>query len=281
MRHLPFYGRWFRFLMTFPGIARGWSSTASTPTTKTARVMESTRSTRSAATCCAAWMRSVLAERPDLIEKSTPDYPPMGKRVLQDNGSWLRCLAKPNVELIRTGIERIVPEGVVTVDGVVHPVDVICYATGFRHSDFLATIELTGRDGVSLREQWGDEPTAYLGITMHELPEPVLHVRAGYEPGGGRGPVLPLRIPDSLRDRRHASRPVLAAPARSRSPKTPTPNTPSATSGRSVSWSGRIRPSPTATTRSPQGKVYTLSPWPLDQYWGWTRAVEPADYLVT
>ena len=77
-----------------------------------------------------------------------PDYPAMGKRVLQDNGSWLRCLTKPNVDLVRTGIERIVPEGVVTVDGVFHEADIICYATGFRHNEFLAPMEVIGRNGV-------------------------------------------------------------------------------------------------------------------------------------
>ena len=46
-----------------------------------------------------------------------PDYPATGKRMLQDNGSWLACLRKDNVELVRTGIERIVADGVVTVDG--------------------------------------------------------------------------------------------------------------------------------------------------------------------
>src|SRR5581483_6826029 len=117
-----------------------------------------------------AWMESVLADRPDLIEKSTPDYPALGKRVLQDNGSWLRCLAKPNVELVRTPIERIVEDGVVTADGAHHPADIICYATGFRHNEFLAPMDITGRGGVSLREQWGDEPTAYLGITMPNFP---------------------------------------------------------------------------------------------------------------
>ena len=111
-----------------------------------------------------------LEDRPDLIEQSIPDYPAMGKRILQDNGSWLRNLKKPNVELVHTGIERIVPEGVRTVDGKVRDADIICYATGFRHNDFLATIELTGRNGVSLREQWGDEPTAYLGITIPNFP---------------------------------------------------------------------------------------------------------------
>ncbi len=76
------------------------------------------------------------------------------------------CLRKPNVELVRTGIERIVADGVVTVDGTHHPADVICYATGFRHNDFLAPMRRhrQGR-GPALRDQWGDEPTAYLGIT--------------------------------------------------------------------------------------------------------------------
>ena len=32
--------------------------------------------------------------------------------------------------------------------------------------------------------------------------------------------------------------------------------------------------------KGPQGKVFTLSPWPLDLYWKWTRAVEPDDYLI-
>ena len=46
----------------------------------------------------------------------------------------------------------------------------ICYATGFHHNDFLAPIEFTGRGGVSLREQWGNQPTAYLGITVPNFP---------------------------------------------------------------------------------------------------------------
>ena len=61
-----------------------------------------------------AWIRSNLDGRPDLIEKSIPDYPAMGKRILQDDGFWLRSLRRPNVELVRIGIDRIVPGGVVT-----------------------------------------------------------------------------------------------------------------------------------------------------------------------
>ncbi len=29
---------------------------------------------------------------------------------------------------------------------------------------------------------------------------------------------------------------------------------------------------------NPAGKVFTLSPWPLDRYWEWTRRVDRDDY---
>ena len=53
----------------------------------------------------------------ELQAKVIPDYPATGKRILMDDGSWLRCLRKDNVELERTGIKRITPDGVITVDG--------------------------------------------------------------------------------------------------------------------------------------------------------------------
>ena len=32
--------------------------------------------------------------------------------------------------------------------------------------------------------------------------------------------------------------------------------------------------------KNPDGKVYTLSPWTIDQYWAMAREVDPADYLI-
>src|SRR4051812_429132 len=170
LRHLPFYARWFRFIMTYPGIATGTASYRSDPDYDRGdgvAVNEANAIRREQLT---GWITSVLDGRPDLIEKSIPDYPAAGKRMLQDDGYWLRCLREPHVELVRTGIERIVPNGVVTDDGVLREADIICYATGFRHNDFLAPMEVTGRDGVSLREHWSDEPRAYLGVTMPSFP---------------------------------------------------------------------------------------------------------------
>jgi 4-hydroxyacetophenone monooxygenase len=31
--------------------------------------------------------------------------------------------------------------------------------------------------------------------------------------------------------------------------------------------------------KNPAGKVFTLSPWPLDLYWEWTRRVDRNDYV--
>ncbi len=31
--------------------------------------------------------------------------------------------------------------------------------------------------------------------------------------------------------------------------------------------------------KNPEGKVFTLSPWPIPQYWRWTNEFEPADYV--
>jgi 4-hydroxyacetophenone monooxygenase len=32
--------------------------------------------------------------------------------------------------------------------------------------------------------------------------------------------------------------------------------------------------------KNPQGKVFTLSPWPIDQYWEMTRLLDPDDYVI-
>ena len=32
--------------------------------------------------------------------------------------------------------------------------------------------------------------------------------------------------------------------------------------------------------KNPAGKVYTLSPWPIDQYWELTKSVDPDAYDV-
>ena len=111
-----------------------------------------------------------LEDRPDLLEKMIPAYPPGSKRMLRDNGVWSAALKRHNVDLVTENIREIVPSGIVTEDGERHDLDVIVYATGFEASEFLAPMRIFGRNGSELREQWGNDPRAYLGITVPGFP---------------------------------------------------------------------------------------------------------------
>jgi 4-hydroxyacetophenone monooxygenase len=222
-------------------------------------------------------MKSLIVDRPDLLEKVVPDYPATGKRILQDDGTWLRCLQRPNVEIVRNAIERIVEDGVVTADGTHYPADIICYATGFRHNDFLASLHVTGRHGISLRDQWGDEPTAYLGITMPNFP----NLFCVYGPGTNlaAGASLFYHAEFQVHYALEVIRETLASDARWSEVRADAheeyADRYQAEIGQLV-WS---HPSiEHSHYKNSQGKVFTLSPWPLDLYWEWTRTVERADY---
>ena len=51
-----------------------------------------------------------------------------------------------------------------------YPVDVIVFATGFHANKFLWPMQIVGRDGAVLADRWGDDPRAYLGITVPGFP---------------------------------------------------------------------------------------------------------------
>jgi cation diffusion facilitator CzcD-associated flavoprotein CzcO len=106
---------------------------------------------------------------PALRAKLVPEYPIGAKRVLF-NDDYYPALGRPNVRLVTDGIDRIERDGVRSRTGELHPADVIVYATGFRSTEFLAPIEVTGRDGLALREEWRSGARAYLGVTVAGFP---------------------------------------------------------------------------------------------------------------
>jgi 4-hydroxyacetophenone monooxygenase len=278
-QHLPFYARWFRFMMTFPGISIGTEPYKRDPSyqDETSTSVNATNAQRR--DILLDWMKSVLADRPDLVDKCMPNYPAMGKRVLQDNGSWLRSLMKPNVELVRTQIERIEPHGVRTVDGTFYPADVICYATGFRHNEFLAPMEATGRNGVSLREQWGDEPTALFGISIPNFP----NLFCCYGPGTNlaHGAGLFFHSEYQVHHALEAIRLVLTSGARTIEVRKDAHDDYVERYEKEIASLVWSHPAITHSHyKNPQGKVYTLSPWPLEYYREITRVVDPDDYVI-
>jgi 4-hydroxyacetophenone monooxygenase len=279
MRHLPFYGRWFRFLMLYPGIGLGTESYRRDPSFDDSDGLANNASSAARREYLLAWIGSQLEGHPDLIEKSTPPYPPGGKRILQDNGSWYAALKKPNVELVRMGIERIAPEGIVTIDGELHRADVLCYATGFHHNDFLAPIEFTGRQGVSLRDQWGSEPSAYLGITVPNFPNLFLL----YGPGTNlaHGASIIIHSECQVAYTMSAIHEVLAADARAIEVRQDIHDEYLVRYRDEIDQLVWSHPSiEHSHYKNPDGKIFTLSPWPIEEYWGWTRNVDPAEYLI-
>jgi cation diffusion facilitator CzcD-associated flavoprotein CzcO len=106
---------------------------------------------------------------PALRAKLVPDYPIGAKRVLF-NDDYYPALTRPNVRLVTDGIERIEPAGVRSRTGELHEADVIVFATGFKSTEFLAPIEVTGREGRRLADEWRNGARAYLGVTVSGFP---------------------------------------------------------------------------------------------------------------
>jgi len=279
LRHLPFYARWLRFLMGYAGIATGVAPYRIDPDYPDGDGLAINEGNALRREQLEGWIRSRLGDRADLIEKSIPDYPASGKRILQDDGFWLDTLCKPNVELVRTAIERIVPDGVVTVDGTLRRADVICYATGFRHNDFLASMDVTGRDGVSLRDQWGDEPTAHLGITIPNFP----NLFCVYGPGTNLAHSASLFFHSEYQTSYalQAIRAVLRSGARTIEVRPDVHDAYAEWHQREISQLVWAHPSIAHSHyKNPAGRVYTLSPWSIDHYWEMTRTLALDDYVI-
>jgi cation diffusion facilitator CzcD-associated flavoprotein CzcO len=106
---------------------------------------------------------------PALRNKLTPRYRMGCKRVLVSD-TYYPALTRPNVELVTDRIDHLTPDGIVTSDGTARPVDVIVYATGFRPFDQSAEIQIRGRDGRLLADEWRDGPQAFRGVAVTGFP---------------------------------------------------------------------------------------------------------------
>ncbi len=104
-----------------------------------------------------------------LRAKLTPDYPIGCKRIVISD-DWYPALARDNVSVVTSAIERVSPEGIVTADGATHAADAIIYATGFDTTSFLAPMQIVGRDGVELAHAWRAGAEAHRGIAVPGFP---------------------------------------------------------------------------------------------------------------
>ena len=123
----------------------------------------------------AEFVRSKIAEivdDPEIAARLSPDTVVGCKRLCVDT-DYYSTFNRDNVDLVDVGdtpIERLT-EGGVEVDGVVHEVDAIVFATGFdAMTGALDRIDIRGRGGVALREKWAAGPLTYLGLQINGFP---------------------------------------------------------------------------------------------------------------
>jgi 4-hydroxyacetophenone monooxygenase len=162
------YNRWSRVYRIWTGMCRRAYTVVDPAWKHPASVSEKNDGLRQV---MMANLEKQLADRPDLLEKMTPHYPPYAKRVLRDDGNWFTTIKQPHVHLVNDKIVRANKNGIETADGKLHEFDVIVYGTGFKAADFLSTLPLTGRGGVKLQDQWhGDDARAYYGMTVPNFP---------------------------------------------------------------------------------------------------------------
>jgi 4-hydroxyacetophenone monooxygenase len=279
LRHLPFYGRWYRFLIFWPGCDTGLEAARidpSYPHQETA-VSEINELTRQMFT---DWIASQVGDDPELLAKVVPTYPPTGKRTLQDNGSWLQTLKRDDVELVRTGIAHLEADAVVGTDGTRYPADVLVYATGFRVNEMLYPMTVTGRDGVDLRASWGDRPKAYLGMTVPQFP----NFFCLYGPGTNlaSGGSLIFHSECQIRYVVQCLQALDAGGHRTMEPR----------QDRHDDWYARCQAELTTLVwssphiehsfyKNADGDVQCLSPWRLVDYWTWTRTPDLDDFVVS
>ena len=112
LENLPFYSRWYRFLLFYPGSDQLLDSLFIDPSWKANRdsINQQNDEMRELFTTA---MLSQISDK-SLIGKVIPTYPPFGKRMLQDNGAWLEALHLPNVTLLSEGVEQMSAKGIVS-----------------------------------------------------------------------------------------------------------------------------------------------------------------------
>lgn len=110
------------------------------------------------------------AQVPDVgvRRKLTPDHR-IGCKRAAVSSTYLPTFNRSNVELVTESIQEIRRDGIVTVDGAEHPVDVIVLATGFTLRHRMAD-EIVGRGGRALADAYDGRPQGYLGTAVSGFP---------------------------------------------------------------------------------------------------------------
>lgn len=122
---------------------------------------------------CIDFLRQKFPDDEDMVAALTPGFPLFAARpvMVDPEYSILDALKRDNVTLVRDGVKRINARGVEDNAGRQHDADAIVFATGFRATEFLHPMKVTGRNGKTLQDLWADgSARAYRGCMMPGFP---------------------------------------------------------------------------------------------------------------
>ncbi len=275
LKHVPYYARWYRFLLFWPGSDGLLPSLVIDPEWPHPErsVNAANEGMRQIFT---RYMEEQVGDDPELLAKVVPSYPPFGKRMLQDNGSWLAALKRPNVELVTTGIREITPRGIVCEDGSEYPVDLIVFATGFHANRFLWPMDVVGRDGLRLADAWGDDPRAYLGISVPGFPN--LFCLYGPATNLAHAGSIIFHSECQVRYAMGCLRALLERGAQAMECRSKVCDDFNRRLDETMSRMVWSHPGMDSWYKNRKGRVTTTSPWRLLDYWRWTREPDLSDY---
>jgi 4-hydroxyacetophenone monooxygenase len=278
MTRVPFYAAWFRFSMLWrygdgllPHLRKDpdWPH----PERSLNRVNERHRQEM------VDHIEAELGDRTDLLERCVPTYPPYGKRILLDNG-WYRTLRRPNVALVTDRIERIEADGVRTVDGELHGADVVVLSTGFRMTEMARAIHPVGRDGATLDEVWGDDDaTAHLGITVPRFPN--MFLMQGPSTGLGHGGSAIVQAESQARFISDAVVRMIEGDIAAIEPSQDAHDEFVRTVDERHAEMIWTHPGMSTYYRNSHGRVVSVSPFSLLEWWQMTHDIDLDDYVAT
>jgi cation diffusion facilitator CzcD-associated flavoprotein CzcO len=117
-------------------------------------------------------VRAVIDD-PDVAELLIPNDHPIGTKRICTDTNYFQTFNRPNVTLVsvrKTPIESIDPTGINTSDAH-YDLDTIVLATGFdAMTGALGKIDIVGRGGERLRDDWSHGPRTYLGLGVDGFP---------------------------------------------------------------------------------------------------------------
>ncbi|MEU9302655.1 NAD(P)/FAD-dependent oxidoreductase [Streptomyces sp. NPDC048269] len=106
---------------------------------------------------------------PALRAKLTPSYRIGCKRILLSS-EYYPALARPDVDLVASGLKEIRGSVLVAADGTETEADAIVFGTGFHVTDMPIADRVVGADGTTLADAWKDGMQALRGATAAGFP---------------------------------------------------------------------------------------------------------------